>query len=127
VINDDLKNLLRGFMVHIGMGITDQLNMDEIESFNEASLRCADVVKNQKQIERLQIDLKVMTGQRNSLAGRVIKERERSIRLAEAMCKMREEFKANKEVYSRIHDIVHGTETLKHLTLQDLIKQKNEE
>ena len=62
----DLQQLLRGFMVHIGMGITDQLDMDEIETFVAASLQCSDVVKTKKRIDRLETDLKVRTGWRSS-------------------------------------------------------------
>ena len=121
----DLQSLLRGFMVHIGMGITDQLDMDEIETFVQASLQCSDVVKTKKRIDRLETDLKVRTGQRNSMAASVVAERGHYLKLADEIWKLREEFKGNKEVSARLFDIVNGTQLLRPLTLADLIKSKD--
>ena len=121
----DLQSLLRGFMVHIGMGITDQLDIDQIETFVQASLKCSDVVKTKKRIDRLETDLKVRTGQRNSMAARVVAERSHYLKLADDIWKLREEFKGNKEVSARLFDIVNGTQLLRPLTLADLIKSKD--
>ena len=47
------ENLLKGFMVHIGMDMTDQLNMENVDDFIVAAMTWNDNEKNVNEITRL--------------------------------------------------------------------------
>ena len=52
------EDLLKGFMVHIGMEITDQLNMETVDDFIVTAMNWKDNEKCIKEIERLTAALK---------------------------------------------------------------------
>ena len=71
------EKLLEGFMMHIGLKITDQLNMDNVKDFMTVVLEWHDAEKRIKEIDRLKTALSAMTSKRNGLARQMRDERAR--------------------------------------------------
>ena len=69
------EKLLEGFMCHIGLKMTDQLNQDTMQDFIIAAMQWHDIEKNVREIERLKRELQAMTSKRNGLARQLIDER----------------------------------------------------
>lgn len=73
--------LLEGFMLHIGLEMTQQLNPELMQDFIVAAINWKENEKCVKEIERLTTALKVLEVKRVSLAKRLITERNRHIAL----------------------------------------------
>ena len=58
------EQLLEGFMAHIGLEMTDQLNMETIRDFLVTAIKWKDNKACVKEIERLKNALRLMTGRR---------------------------------------------------------------
>lgn len=75
------EKLLKGFMLHIGLEMADQLNTETMDDFIVAAINWKDNKECVKEIERLTTALKVLGVKRVSLAKRLITERNRHIAL----------------------------------------------
>lgn len=75
------EKLLEGFMMHIGLKMTDQLNMDNVKDFLTTAIEWHDAEKRIKEIDRLKSALSAMTSKRNGLARQMRDERARYISL----------------------------------------------
>ena len=73
------EKLLEGFMVHIGLEMTDQLNTEIIQDFIEAACTWKDNKKCVKEINRLTEELRI--------------EKSRNDRLSKKLMRMQEELK----------------------------------
>lgn len=69
------EKLLEGFMLHIGLHMTDQLSTETMQDFIVAAMNWNDNEKCVKEIEKLNNALRLMTQKRNGLAQRLIDER----------------------------------------------------
>lgn len=67
--------LLEGFMCHIGLKMTEQLDMDTMQDFITTAINWRDNEKCIREIDRLKRELTTMTNKRNSLARQLILER----------------------------------------------------
>lgn len=75
------EKLLEGFMMHIGLKMTDQLNMENVRDFLTTAIEWHDAEKRIKEIDRLKAALSAMTSKRNGLARQMRDERARYISL----------------------------------------------
>ena len=75
------EQLLEGVMMHIGLKMTDQLNMDNVKDFLSVVLEWHDAEKRIKEIHNLKAQLRAMASKRNGLARRLIDERRECISL----------------------------------------------
>jgi len=75
------SKLLEGFMLHIGLEVTQQLNPELMQDFIVAAINWKENEKCVKEIERLTTAMKVLEVKRVSLAKRLITERNRHIAL----------------------------------------------
>lgn len=91
------EKLLKGFMLHIGLEMTDQLNTETMDDFIVAAINWKDNKECVKEIERLTMELRLMTGKRASLARRLILERNRHIALYDVIGSLMKETKENPE------------------------------
>lgn len=73
------EKLLEGFMMHIGLKMTDQLNMENVKDFLTTAIEWHDAEKRIKEINRLKAALSAMTSKRNGLARQMRDERARYI------------------------------------------------
>ena len=75
------EKLLEGFMMHIGLKMTEQLNMENVIDFLATAINWSDAEKRIKEIDRLKSALSAMTSKRNGLARQMRDERSRYISL----------------------------------------------
>jgi len=70
------EKLLEGFMLHIGLHMTDQLSTETMQDFIVAAMNWNDNEKCVKEIEKLNMNLRLMTQKRNGMAKRLTDERD---------------------------------------------------
>lgn len=79
------EKLLEGFMLHIGLEMTDQLSTETMQDFIVAAMNWSDNEKRVKEIEKLNMSLRLMTQKRNGMAKRLTDERDQFIKLRNAI------------------------------------------
>lgn len=79
------EKLLEGFMLHIGLNMTDQLSTETMQDFIVAAMNWNDNEKCVKEIEKLNMNLRLMTQKRNGMAKRLTDERDQFIKLRNAI------------------------------------------
>lgn len=79
------EKLLEGFMLHIGLNMTDQLSTETMQDFIVAAMNWNDNEKCVKEIEKLNLNLRLMTQKRNGMAKRLTDERDQFIKLRNAI------------------------------------------
>lgn len=116
------EKLLEGFMLHIGLEITDQLNTETMQDFIVTAMNWRDNKKCVKEIGRLTLDLQKMTGRRASLARQLILERNRYIAIIEDVSSAIVELKdhPDKNIKKRLEKILSGKKKPMPLTLRGL-------
>ena len=116
------EQLLEGFMAHIGLEMTDQLNMDTIQDFLVTAINWKDNKACVKEIERLTHELKMMRGKRDALARRLMSERNHYISLMDSVNSIMADTKANpdKDLRKELTKLMKGLKKLPQLTLQSL-------
>ena len=73
--------LLEGFMMHIGLKMTEQLNVENVTDFLATAMNWSDAEKRIKEIDLLKTALSSMTSKRNGLARQMRDERARYINI----------------------------------------------
>ena len=116
------EQLLEGFMAHIGLEMTDQLNMDTIQDFLVTAINWRDNKACVKEIERLKNALRLMTGRRAALARTMIQERNRYIALMDDIGSTIAELKdyPDKDIKARLEKILKGKKKQLPLSLKGL-------
>ena len=116
------EQLLEGFMAHIGLEMTDQLNMETIQDFLVTAINWRDNKACVKEIERLKNALRLMTGRRASLARTMIQERNRYIALMDDVGSAIAELKdyPDKDIKARLEKIMKGKKKQMPLSLKGL-------
>lgn len=112
--------LLEGFMAHIGLGMTDQLNMENIQDFLVAAMNWNSEEKNVKEIARLNASVRQANGGRVAIAKRLMAERMRFVTLVDGIAKLANEFKATKDVQERLNNLIKNHTKTKPYTMRDL-------
>lgn len=97
-----VDDLLKGFMVHIGLEITEQLDMETIDDFLEAVINYKSNEKCIKEIERLKQELVSVKVSRNAMARKLMAERARFCALVKSISQLSLEFRGRKEDETRI-------------------------
>jgi len=87
------EQLLEGFMVHIGLEMTEQLDIDTMQDFIVAACNWKDNAKCIQEIEKLNTQVNGLRLRRNGLATKLIAERNRLLTMVEAIRKMEKKFK----------------------------------
>lgn len=114
------EQLLEGFMVHIGLEMTEQLDIDTMQDFIVAACNWKDNAKCVKEIERLNTQLNGLRLRRNGLATKLIAERNRFITLVEAISKMAKKYKDMKDLHNQLSGIIKNYTHTQPLTLRAL-------
>lgn len=116
------EQLLEGFMAHIGLEMTDQLNMETIQDFLVTAMNWKDNKECVKEIERLKNALRLMTGRRASLARQMIQERNRYNGIIDDVGSMIAELKdyPDKDIKKRLEKVLKGKKRMPQLSLQGL-------
>ena len=116
------EKLLEGFMLHIGLNMTDQLNTETMQDFIVAACNWKDNKDCVKEIERLKNALRLMTGRRASLARQMIQERNRYNGIIDDVGSMIAELKdyPDKDIKKRLEKVLKGKKRMPQLSLQGL-------
>ena len=94
--------LLKGFMCHIGLRMTDQLNKETMNDFITAACNWKDTESCQKEIRNLQNKLRLTIISRNSMARRLMEDRKRLVEIIEGIISLSGENKGNKYLTNRL-------------------------
>lgn len=116
------EKLLEGFMIHIGMNVTDILDTETMNDFIATAMSWRDNKKCVKKIEKLTSELKQMTGYRASAAKRLITERNQRMLLYDrvgSILKETEE-KGEKALRKELNKLLRDRNMLHKLTLEGL-------
>lgn len=100
------EQLLEGFMLHIGLEMTEQLDINTMQDFIVAACNWKDNAKCVKEIERLNTQLNGLRLRRNGLATKLIAERNHFITVVEAIDKMAKKYKDMKDLHSQLSGII---------------------
>lgn len=116
------EKLLEGFMIHIGMDVTDILDTETMNDFIVTAMTWKDNKKCVKKIEQLTSLLKQMTGHRASAAKRLITERNQRILLYDKLGSILKdtEEKGEKVLRRELSKLLRERNMLQKLTLEGL-------
>ena len=87
------EQLLEGFMVHIGLEMTEQLDIDTMQDFIVAACNWKDNAKCVQEIEKLNTQVNGLRLRRNGLATKLIAERNRLLTMIDAIRNLEKKFK----------------------------------
>ena len=113
-------DLLKGFMVHIGLHITEQLNMETIDDFLDAVINWKDNKKCIAEIEKLQAKVTAANNSRSMLASRLVNEREKLLKIVKSISDMADDYKNLKDIRSKLLSITKNYVAMKPITLKSL-------
>lgn len=116
------EKLLKGFMAHIGLEVTDQLNMETVDDFLVAAINWRDNKACVKEIQSLTAALRIVKGRRAALANNIIKERNRYIAFLEEIRSFRSTLKDHPDgkLLKAFDKLLKGYKEQPRLTLKSL-------
>ena len=115
-----LEDLLKGFMIHIGCGKTDQLDMSNIDDFLDAVLAFKDKDDCIDEIQRLQSQVDIAERRRNYMAKRLIFSRGQLVELVKDIDRLAFEYKNLSSVSTELRKAIKKFSATKPLTLKEL-------
>ena len=115
-----LEDLLKGFMIHIGCGKTEQLDMSHIDDFLDAVLAFKDKDDCIEEIQRLQSQVDIAKRSRNYMAKRLIFSRGQLVELVKDINRLAYEYSSLPSVSTELRKAIKKYSTTKTLTLKDL-------
>lgn len=121
------EKLLEGFMLHIGLEMTDQLDTETMQDFIIAACNWNENKKCLDEIERLKMEVKTLKGRCNSLATRLMNERNRHMALVDEVSSLKSQFKAITNITKAIDKILKTRKSLVKLNLNHLITSDPED
>lgn len=114
-----VDQLLQGFMIHIGLKKTAQLDPSTMADFIDTAMKYNDNEKAIREIENLNSKVWVMRRSRGAMAKRLVAERERVLALIEDVKSIASE-QTDKALASRIRSIIGLYHGLRPITLKEL-------
>lgn len=114
--------LLEGFMLHIGLGMTEQLNRETMQDFIVAACNWNENRKCVNEIQKLTEQLQQMTYRRNGLARRLVHERNRFIEIWDGLVTISKRIQNyhDKELQELVKNLTKGNHKVIPLRLTDL-------
>ena len=113
-------DLLKGFMIHIGLHVTEQLNMETVDDFLEAVINWKDNKKCIAETEKLQAKVAAANNSRSMLASRLMNEREKFLKIVKAVNELADDFRSLKDIRSKLLAITKNYVAVKPFTLKSL-------
>ena len=110
--------LLEGFMLHIGMNMTEQLNPSTMQDFITAAMACKDTKAMMKEIEKVRDEIAKMNAKYHALVVRMINERRRLVFMVNDL-KSAHGYTSVSEIKKPLGAAIKSNATLKLLTLKD--------
>lgn len=118
--------LVEGIMTHVGLQMTEQLDPKTIKSFIDSALEWNNTKACHKEIKKLETKLKMSEKQRRTLALRLVKERERMLRLCWLAKNCVVGHHSLTDALASLHARVRLDSQLKKLTLSELGVNSNQ-
>ena len=115
-----LEDLLKGFMIHIGCGKTDQLDMSNIDDFLDAVLAFKDKDDCIEEIQRLKSQVDIAERRRNYMAKRLIFSRGQLVELVKEIDRLAFEYKNLPSVSTELRKAIKKFSATKPITLKEL-------
>ena len=110
--------LLEGFMCHIGLHMTDELDTDMMQDFIVGAINYSTNEKCIKEIEHLNAELNAVKRSRNGMGRRVIEERTRLLKVIDIVEEL--ELYVKKENRTEYNNLRKRLPRVKPLTLEEL-------
>ena len=110
--------LLEGFILHIGMNMTEQLNPQTMNDFITAAMACKDTKAMMKEIEKVKDEIAKMNAKYHALVVRMINERRRLVFMVNDI-KSAHGYKSVSEIKKTLGASIKSNAALKLLTLKD--------
>ena len=115
-----LEDLLKGFMIHIGCGKTDQLDMSNIDDFLDAVLAFKGKEDCLEEIQRLKSQVDMAERRRNYMAKRLVFSRGQLVELVKEIDRLAYEYSSIQSVSTELRKAIKKYSTTKPFTLKDL-------
>lgn len=112
--------LLKGFMCHIGLRMTDQLNKETMNDFITAACNWKDTESCQKEIRNLQNKLRLTIISRNSMARRLMEDRKRLVDMIGLIQGLATENKGNKYLVNKLNAITKNMTKMRKYSAKEL-------
>ena len=112
--------LLEGFMLHIGLHMTEQLNTETMQDFIVAACNWKDTESCQKEIRNLQNKLRLTIISRNSMARRLMEDRKRLVDMIGLIQGLATENKGNKYLVNKLNAITKNMTKMRKYSAKEL-------
>ena len=126
----NVDDLLKGFMIHIGLNMTEQLSMENIDDFLVAVMNWNETGKCIKELSRMEEELTLAQTSRNRIARQMIDEREKHLELVnniKALIRKLESY-PDKDIAESLRKLILSRKAMKAITMSGLgINVKDEE
>ena len=126
----NVDDLLKGFMIHIGLKMTEQLSMENIDDFLVAVMNWNETGKCIKELSRMEEELTLANTGRNRIARMMIDEREKHLELVnniKALIRKLESY-PDKYIAESLRKLILSRKAMKAITMSGLgINVKDEE
>jgi hypothetical protein len=126
----NVDDLLKGFMIHIGLNMTEQLSMENIDDFLVAVMNWNETGKCINELSRMEEELTLAQTSRNRIARQMIDEREKHLELVnniKALIRKLESY-SDKDIAESLRKLILSRKAMKAITMSGLgINVKDEE
>lgn len=113
------EKLLEGFMVHVGLKMTEQLNTDTIKNFIDSALEWNNMKASHKELQKAKRDTERIGAKFRNTAKRLIDERHRVLRLCRLAKDCVTGHHSLTDALEALHARAHQDGMLKELSLSD--------
>ena len=124
------NDLLKGFMIHIGLNMTEQLSMENIDDFLVAVMNWNETGKCINELSRMEEELTLAQTSRNRIARQMIDEREKHLELVnniKALIRKLDSY-PDKDIADSLRKLTLSRKAMKAITMSGLgINVKDEE
>lgn len=114
------EQLLEGFMLHIGLEMTEQLDIATMQDFIVAACNWKDTESCQKEIRDLQYKLRLTIQSRNSMARRLMEDRKRLVDMIGLIQGLATENKGNKYLVNKLNAITKNMTKMRKYSAKEL-------
>lgn len=120
--------LLEGFMLHIGLDMTEELDIQTMQDFIIAATNWNENKKCIEEINLLKKQIKQLESNRQSIATRCIQERNRLLAMRDGIMRVTNKYKNLKDVTTPLTALIKNCVALKPLTMKNFsIKESGED
>lgn len=126
----NVDDLLKGFMIHIGLNMTEQLSMENIDDFLVAVMNWNETGKCIKELSRMEEELTLAQTSRNRIARQMIDEREKHLELVNNIKDLIRKLGnyPDKDIAESLRKLIMNRKAMKAITMSGLgVNVKDEE